>query len=223
MTKIERASITLGIGIALALALGWRGPGEVAAATPAPVSADNARFATVDILLLVERMISNEKYTADRDNFTNEQNKKLKPLADELQKLRDDSKDLKEESERFKALAREFGEKNQKFMELGQQANREVEQFKTAQVNEAFRIIGEATDKLAGELGYTHVFSTRSGPFAIKSENVSGAVQEILARPLIKTPAADDLTDRLIKDMKLEAPPAPPAATPVPAAPADKK
>lgn len=211
MTKTERLTITAGIGLALALALGLRGTGEPAHA--APTAAETTRIATVDMLLLVERMISGEKYTADRDNFTAEQNKKLQPLADELQKLRDDSKDLKEESERFKNLAREFNEKNQRLMEMGQVANREVEQFKTAQVTEAFRLVGEAAERMAGELGYSHVFSTRSGAFTIKSDNVNGAVQEILARGLVKSPTADDLTERLIAAMKLEAPA---AAVPVP-------
>jgi Skp family chaperone for outer membrane proteins len=216
MTKFDRAFIILGIGGALAVALGWRAP------SPAPAAAETVRIASVDMLLLVERMISGEKYTADRDNFTADQNKKLKPLADELQKIRDDSKDLKEESDRFKALAREYNEKNQKFMELGQAANIDVESFKTAQVAEAFRILGEAVQSLAANQGYTHVVSTRSGNFVIKSNNVNGAVQEILARPLISSPAADDLTEKVIAELKLEPLPAPPVAAPVDPAPANK-
>lgn len=214
MTKIERVGVTLGIGAAIAIALGVRGAGELAAASPAAPATGQVeviRIATVDTLLLVERLISNEKYTADRDTFTAEKNKTLRPLADELQKIREDSKDLKEESDRFKALAREFSEKNQQFMEMGQQANREVEQFKTAQVNEAFRLIGDASSQMARDLGYTHLWSTRSGAFAIKSDNVNGAVQEILARPLVMSPAADDLTERLIASLKLTEPVAAPA------------
>jgi hypothetical protein len=67
------------------------------------------------------------------------------------------------------------------------------------------------------------------------STNVNGVLQEMLARPIVRTNMADDLTDAVIKELKLEnvkplsgqtAPAPTPAATPAPApasAPEEKK
>ncbi|MBS0197176.1 MAG: OmpH family outer membrane protein [Planctomycetes bacterium] len=218
MTKLERASIFTGIAVAISLSLGWRGIGEVASAAPA--MRDTARIATIDVLTVVERLVSSEKYAKDRDANTTEQNSKLQPIAEALQKIRDDAKDLKEESEKFKQLQADYGRKNQEFQQAQQSAAQQVDQFNTAQITEAYRLVCEAAEKMATESGYSHLFSSKSGPFTIKSSNVAGAVQEILARPIIKGIAADDLTERLLKDMKLDAPPAPAVAKPIdPAAP----
>ena len=79
-----------------------------------------------------------------------------------------------------------------------------MENYNTKQVGEAYTLVLDAAVKMSDSLGYTHVIASKNGAAAISSRNIPGAVQEMLARPLVKGVAADDLTERLIKDLKLE-------------------
>jgi hypothetical protein len=205
MNTTERLVIYSGLAASLLLGLVGRMPssGSVAVARPA-ATADAARIASLDVLAVVERMISNDVYKPQREAYEADQAKKLQPMADELQKIKDEAKDLKEESERFKALNTSFVEKNNAFNKLRSEAGAAVELYNTNQVGEAYRLVIEAATRIADSAGYTHIIASKGGPTTIASRNIPGAVQEILARPLIKGVAADDLTDRLIKELKLE-------------------
>jgi Skp family chaperone for outer membrane proteins len=207
MTKCERVCVYGGIGLALAAGLGWRGVGEPAAASNvsgivAPM--DAMRLATVDILSLVQRLVTTEPYTQERDTMQTEQNKRLQPLAEELEKMQTEAQDLRPESDRFKALDRQFGELNREFARVEAEARALIERQNTQQVAGAYARVLEEAEKLATGLGYSHVIATRSGPPKILSDNIPGAVQEILARPIVKSNAADDLTDRLAKVLGIE-------------------
>ncbi len=79
-----------------------------------------------------------------------------------------------------------------------------IDSFNTDQVREAYRLTLAAVDEMAAKQGYSHVIASRTGAAAIRSDNVAGALQEILARPMAKSDPADDLTDALIKQFKLE-------------------
>lgn len=212
MRKFERVCVYGGIGLALAAGLGWRGLGEPASASNAPgvvAPMDAIRLATVDILSLVQRLVTTEPYTQERDAMQAEQNKRLQPLAEALEKMQAEAQDLRPESERFKALDRQFGETNREFARIEAEARTLIERQNTQQVAGAYARVLEEAEKLATGLGYTHVIATRSGAPTILSDNIPGAVQEILARPVVKSNAADDLTDRLAKVLGIENVPMP--------------
>lgn len=215
MNTNERVLVFGGLAVAMLLGLAGRMPGggeSRAMASGAGLTADAPRIATVDVLSLVERMISTEQYKTQRDSFEMEEAKKLQPIAEELKKMQDEAKDLKEESERFKALNKAFLEKNASFQQLRTDATAQLETFNTRQVGEAYRLILDAATQMADSLGYTHVIASKSGSVALASKNIPGAVQEMLARPVVKGVAADDLTERLMKSLKLENVTPPPAA-----------
>jgi len=226
MKTTERFVMYTGLAACLLMGISGRfAPTQTAIARP--VAIDAPKLASIDVLAVVERLVSTDKYKGDRNAFETEQAKKLQPLADEMKKIQDDAKDLKEDSDKFKGLSKDFSEKNSKFQQLRNEAANQVELFNTNQVGEAYKLVIDGATKMADSLGYTHVISSKSGSLAITSKNIPGAVQEMLARPLIKGVAADDLTERLIKQMQLEnvvlpsaAAVTPATATPV-AAPAD--
>ncbi|MEI7656635.1 MAG: OmpH family outer membrane protein [Phycisphaerae bacterium] len=224
MKTNERVLVYGGLAAALLLGLAGRlpdGRGSQAIAAGWGLKADAPRIATVDVLSLVERMISTDQYKSQREAFETEEAKKLQPLAEELKKMQEEAKDLKEESERFKALNKTFLEKNSAFQQRRSEATAQLETFNTRQVGEAYRLILDAATQLADGLGYTHVIASKSGAIALSSKNIPGAVQEMLARPVVKGVAADDLTERLMKSLKLEnvTPPAPAAESAKPQTP----
>lgn len=218
MKNTERTIIYAGLALSLTMGLAAFSTGSSAIAESAPSKqADAPRIASIDVLSVVERMVSSDKYKTPRMTNETEQADKLKPLADELNKIQTEAKDLKEDSQRFKDMSTQFVQKNQDFQRLRQEAANQVENYNTLQVAEAYRLVLDAANQLATTSGYTHVIASKSGPATIASTNIPGAVQEMLARPLIKGVAADDLTERLIKQLGLENVVVnPPAATPIP-------
>lgn len=207
MKTNERVLVYGGLAVAILLGLAGRLPDagvSRAIAAGSARSADAPRIATVDVLSLVERMIATDQYKSQRDAFEMEEAKKLQPLAEELKKMQDEAKDLKEESDRFKALNKTFLEKNATFQQLRGDATAQLEAFNTRQVGEAYRLILDAATQMADSQGYTHVIASKAGPISLASKNIPGAVQEMLARPVVKGVAADDLTERLMKSLKLE-------------------
>src|SRR5438128_1672972 len=82
MRTVRQALIPIGLaGIVAALAVGMFLRGAVAQDS---VPRQSARIATADVLGIVERMVLSDRYRPAQEAFTNDQNNKLKPLADEL-------------------------------------------------------------------------------------------------------------------------------------------
>lgn len=114
----------------------------------------------------------------------------------------------------------QFQQKSQNLETLRQTAQNELESFNVAQLQEAYKIAIDTTNAIAGTRGYTHVLATKPFESKMTSTNVNGVLQEMLARPVVRTNMADDLTDAVIKELKLEnVKPisAPGSATPAPA------
>lgn len=215
----ERLFLFGGVAAALVLALSAANSGSRADAQSAGTQV-TTRIATVDILGLTERLVGSPEYVAARDTQVSSLNKGLEPLIAEgrdliakLQAMADqNSKDAE-------ALKTQLGEKQQRLQQMDQDARNQIETFNTTQVEKAYRAVVDASDALGAQLGYTHVIASRTGNVVIRSRNVPGAVQEILARPVIRGLAGDDLTERLAKQLNLPAPAAEPVkAEPIPAA-----
>jgi hypothetical protein len=226
----------LGAGVAGGLLFGV---GVQEGAKDAPPAATRTapvmRIATADVLGVVERMIMSDRYRPAQVAFTEEQNNKLKPLADELVALENRGATMPPNSPDLENLSKQFDQKRDDFQRARQEALAKIDAFNTDQVREAYKLTLQAVDDLAKQKGYTHVLASRTGPATIRSDNVAGALQEILARPVAKADPADDLTDELVKQFKLEnvkideapprlgAPGGPQGPGPTPAPPAPKR
>jgi hypothetical protein len=227
MRSLQRALVPVGFAAALGIGAWIAGAGaQDGAARPAssPSSAQPVRIATADVLGIVERMILSDRYRPAQESFANEQNNKLKPMADELVALENRGSQLPPNSPDLETLSRQFEQKRDEFQRARQEALAKIDAFNTDQMREAYRLTLQAVNDMAQRQGYTHVFSSRTGPTLIRSDNVAGGLQEILARPMAFSDPADDLTDRIIHDFKLEnvnpSGPAPaPASAPSPTQP----
>ena len=101
MKTNERVLVYGGLAVALLLGLAGRLPegGESRAlATGSGLAADAPRIATVDVLSLVERMISTDQYKSQRESFEMEEAKKLQPIAEELKKMQEEAKESANDS-----------------------------------------------------------------------------------------------------------------------------
>lgn len=192
----------------LALVAGVGIAGSVAAWSQAqdsrPPQPPAARIATADVLGLVERMLASDRYRPAQEAYLKQENDKLRPLADELASIEERGSKLAQGSPELEQLGREFDQKQEAFQKARQEGLARIEEYNANQVREAYRLTLEAVDEVSGRMGYSHVVSSRTGDASIKSQNVAGALQEILARPMARSPRADDLTERLIRQLRLE-------------------
>ena len=198
MRSMNRSVLTLAAALALGFA-GWSATLAQDGRQPAAT-----RIATADVLGIVERMLASDRYRPAQESFLKQENDKLRPLADELAAMETRGNNLAPGSPDLERLGREFDEKQQAFQRAREEAFTRIEAFNADQVREAYRLTLAAVDQVSDQLGYTHVLSTRTGDATIRSQNVPGALQEILARPVAKASQADDLTDRLIRQLRLE-------------------
>lgn len=212
-------------GVAAAIFLGVAAQRDVGKAVAQPVAQVTVRVATADVLSVAERLMATDKYKSARDTLAATYNKDIAAKLEVMKDVKTKFDALPEAartpestdataldlSGRFRTLQQELNQKQS-------EAQAQIEKFNTTQVIEAYKLIAEGASEMAISLGYTHLIATRSGGFDIRSQNLTGAVQEILARPVLKGPIGDDLTDRLIKQYNLESVTVPQAAGATPPA-----
>mgnify|MGYP000856806952 CR=1 FL=1 len=209
MKAFERAIIYTGLAAAIAMAAGWPGVGDRARAAefgwPASSAAD-MKVASFDVLIVLERMFLSDKYRAERDAEA----AKLQPMRDQLLGMQTRLQQLDQNSEEFKAQIPTF----EKIRGDLQQAEQRVVAFQASQVSRAYVEVAAAAKKAAGELGYTHVVASRPVGAEFRGQNVESVVQEVLQRVLIVGPEGQDITESVLKELKIEAP-TPAIAVPV--------
>ncbi|HLP86106.1 MAG TPA: OmpH family outer membrane protein [Phycisphaerales bacterium] len=188
--------------------------------------AASQRIATVDTLAVVERLVLSDRYKPARDKLTEDKNAALKVMRESIANLEQRAQGLAQDSPELRALAQQYTQLSDNLQAEEQKAVAEQDAFNAQQIAEAYRLVTEAAAKLGTDRGYSHVVQTRTGEVTFRSRGVAGTIQEILARNVIASPAADDLTQTLIDqfgvaNVNIDAPVAPPAtAQPVaPAAP----
>lgn len=230
MRKAERAFIYVGLAAALAAGLGWRGPGLPAVAGEAAVQpGGEMKVATVDMLKIVEKMVKSDRYAPAREAFNKELTTKLESMAGDLQALRAQIQSSPQNAPETQALMQNFQSRGQEFEQARNDAATRSDEFNARQIAEAYRLVVEVVEAKARAGNYTHVLATRSGPPTLKSGNIAGTVQEMLARPVVVGPSSDDLTKAVMEELKLPdiedapAPGASPAGEPGPAPTAEPR
>jgi hypothetical protein len=176
-----------------------RAVAEVAVGDVAPV-----RIATVDALSVVERMMFSGSYKSQRDAAASQHNDAINPMVARLREIEAAAKGLAPEAPELKALQEEYGTLNQKAQQQSNSGQQEIERLNLAQITECYRLVLESADVLCAELGYSHLVSTRTGPASFRSNDVQGVLDEMLARPVLRSPTGDDITQRLIEKLKLQ-------------------
>jgi Skp family chaperone for outer membrane proteins len=215
-TALSRSIIAASLFVALgAAAMSTR---ALSPAPQAPASAP-VRIATVDTLAVVERLVLSEKFAPARDALAADKNKAMEPLAKALDDFEARAKLLQPGAPELKPLQEQYQQTQRQLDQMAEAARREVEALNVKQISDAFKTVNESAGAMADKLGYTHVLSSRGGEPALRSSTVNLAVQEMIARGVVKAPAEDDLTQRLFDELGIAnvvVPSTTPAQTPAP-------
>lgn len=196
------------VSVAAALALA---AGAIMAAAPASAarsreSADRSdqRLATVNMFHIVEKMVQSERYRPARETMMKEYQSRLEAAKREIESLYNEIMQAGQESDKGRALIPQFQTRQREAQQLEEELQVRAGEFNTQQLAEAYRLATETVAMLAKQGGYTHVLSTRGvASEPIRGTNVAAAVQEIMARPVVLFPEADDLTERAITELQL--------------------
>lgn len=200
MRTFERLGLWAGVIVAVGLAAGLRLPERSAIAQP---SGQVMRVATVDMFKLLESMIESDRYKPARDARDAEIRSKFEAYSAELKALETKVQLIPQGTPEFQATMSQGQAKEAERQQYAQQVGREQDAFVAAQVKEAYAIVHKAVNDAASQLGYTHVVATRLDGTTMKGESLAPIMQEILARPLVRSADADDITDRVRKDLNL--------------------
>lgn len=175
---------------------------------PAVGAGMQPRIATIDMLAVVERLVLSDKYAPARDTLIRETNAGIEPVVAQMKDVEGKFAALKQDAPDYQqqgqALQAEYGQLQQQLQQTRDAGGQALERLNVAQLSEAYRLVLDAADGLASRLGYSHLIASRTGAPTFRSQDVTGIVQEMLARTILKTDPADDLTQRLIAELKLE-------------------
>lgn len=228
MRSIQKLAVAGGVALAVGLAMAMNGAPRISQDQPA-----GNRIAVVDIFGLAERIMQVPEYAAARDAIAQKWTTQIESAQQEVERIRTEFQTLAQDDPKRQALSAEVQGHFAAMQEAEQRGTAEIQQLSTQQLIDAYDRALAATQAVADRDGYTHVIVSRSRDRAIDPDNINVAIQEMLARPIVVYPDGDEITARVMAELKLpEAAPAlepeagaeaedPPAAA-EPAAPAPR-
>lgn len=189
------AALVIAAGMAGGMLAAPRGASAQASTPSAPTT---SRIATVDVFAVVERVWLSDNNMAARTALAEVTNKELEALNARMAEMRTRAEQLGQDSPEIAALAQEFQKVQAEAQQKQQQGNTEMERVSTLQLGDAYQQVMLEAQKLSKELGYSHVLASKLGDLTFRSTTMNGALQELLARPVVVGTPEDDITERLI-------------------------
>ena len=161
------------------------------------------RMATVDALLLVDLVLDSEPIKTERQNKGKEFDETFRVAQKELMDLEARLLMGAKEDPLREGLIKDWEGKKKNLNELQASLSSDFDRFNSHKAAQAWVVVTAKVDELAAKHGFTHVITTRRERSFI-ADTQAGTVQQLLSRPIIVYPAADDLTDRAIEAMNLK-------------------
>jgi hypothetical protein len=153
---------------------------------------------------VMERLMATEPWKSKRDDTVKVWQTRADAIDKDLKELEDQFKVLPQNDPQIPAIQQKAQDKQAEMQKLAQDRQQDLEKLNSAQLVDAYRKVREAANAVAERLGYTHVFSQRGFDRVIETVTVATTLQELLARPLVRGVAADDLTPQVLTEMKLD-------------------
>jgi Skp family chaperone for outer membrane proteins len=213
MRQIEKLFLFAGVALAVTLSVGSHlaGTPAIAHERSAP---RNATIATVDAYFVTDKLFASDELRKAREDLGKRWQDKMAALESDLRALEQQASTLSQTDPKLQELARQAQSKQDEYRQSSQQGQQEIEKLNSDQLIAAYNRTAETAKSLADKLGYTHIISTRSADRPIQTVTGSATLQEMLARPLIRGSAEDDLTKQVLAELKLDASPTSPAPAP---------
>ena len=197
MRRLERIMLSVLTAAAVCIALRFVAD-RPAHAEGRTVLADPARIATCDVYEVMQALVESERFkprrVAEQETARNE----LKEIAGQIGALEQQLKSMDPKDEKTLEVFREFNVKK----ELFQERQKELDKFLGDQFVEAYEEVRRAANAVADREGYTHVLATRGRDEKV-SNNMEQVTQQMLSRPVLRSPMVDDITDRVLTELKL--------------------
>ncbi|MCC6968929.1 MAG: OmpH family outer membrane protein [Phycisphaerales bacterium] len=201
------AGFGLAAGLGASLGSGFLANPALAAS---PRIAPPGSIATCDQFAVLQSVLGGPAYAKPREeraahvaSLTKQVDAEMAALRERMGKVTDrnspEAKELQAKGQQLQAQLRQAKAEGDKIMEQGN----------LKEVEEAYRLVLDAAHTVAKREGYSYVIGSRSFPVAFVSQTLSGAFQEIYARPVIFSPDGVDITDLVFKELKVDRLPAP--------------
>ena len=201
MRPAERFFLYVGALVTVVLALSFQHSDPALAARPEPTP---VRIATCDIFMIADKMMERPENKAPRDAIVEKWKAKVKLLDDEIQRLQSTLQVLPPNDPQVQGIMTQGRAKSNERQMATEEGTNEVQKISSDQLVAAYNQVKGAVDTVSSRLGYTHVLCSRSASKPIESKNVNSTLQEFLARPVIKSDPADDLTQQVMAELKIE-------------------
>lgn len=193
MRRAERIVLAGGLVAAVVIALWGRSADSRALAWSGEPGA--VRLATLDVYTLAQELLQTETYKKPIEDVSTEWTPKLEAIRDEVVQLNRRMQVLAQSDPEYANAAGAFQAKQQEFQAMQQEAQNTLETRKAEMLGGAYRAIVEQAKALSAAGGYTHVFASRPPDHELLQANVNTVLQDMLARPIVVSDAADDLTE----------------------------
>ncbi len=201
MRPTERIAVFGGILAAILIALASRDGAGRAQAAPA---ADAFKLGTVDVYLIVEKLMATEPWKSKREDTNKVWQNKGSILEKDLQQLEDQFKVLPQNSPQIPEIQKQATDKQAELQKLAQDRQQDLEKLNSGQLIDAYKKVRDAAVAVGDRMGYTHILCQRGYEKAIETVTVATTIQELLARPLVRGVASDDITKAVMAELKLE-------------------
>jgi Skp family chaperone for outer membrane proteins len=186
------ATAVLGFGAA------FRG-GEAALGQQTPAAAA-LRIATVDVYTIVDKVMQSPDAKKAQEDLKSKWEPRLEALQNDLRKIEADLQALPQSDPRVQDVMKSGRDKQAEYDKAAQ----DYESLNARQLVDAYTLVRDSANRLASARGYTHVLVNRPPERPIETKNLGNTLQEFFARPLIKSPAGDDLTRDVASELKVE-------------------
>jgi Skp family chaperone for outer membrane proteins len=202
MRPSERMLVFGGLVLAIVLSL-TAGPGRNTAVA-GDAGTETLKVGTVDVYVAIEKMMAKDDMKKAREDTTAVWQKKAEAIEKEMRQLEDAFKVLPPNDPQIADLNRQAQAKQAEYQKIAQDRQQDLEKINSAQLIESYKKVREATNAVGERLGYTHVFCNRSFDRPMETVTLATTLQELLARPLVRGIAADDITKPVMAELKLE-------------------
>lgn len=200
---------------AVAFPVLWHAGSITANAQPAGASnrvgqptsaAPRTRIATVDTFEVLQLQLNTEQFISQRRALEQQFRDAVAPLEEQDSALQSQLAELAPTNPQVPQLQSQRQQLFQQFNQLRQQLALASDRLSAEQATVAYRQVHEQVNKVAQQMGYSHVLSTRLVVDEMAPIDSNSAMQEILGRPVLVAPDTADITDAVLEAMNLERP-----------------
>lgn len=198
MTKLERFSVCAAIVVSTFAIVRAQDGGVAAPSQAIPREPVAARIATCDVYAVMQVLVESERYKPARLAEQDKARAQLKEIAEQVRAIEARLKGMDPGDEKTLEVFREFNAKK----ELFQERQGELDEFLGNQFVTAYEEVRKAADAVGERRGYTHVIATRKASEK-PAADMDRITQQVLSRPVLRSPPADDITEDVLAELKL--------------------